>query len=292
MTTTESTRSTEGGLRAVIWNLTLIGAGSVLCAGAINGILIPQRFLSGGVTGVALVIYYLWPALPVSVLYALLNVPLFAMGWVHVGRRFFLYSLAGAGFFSVAVQWVHWPIPVRDPMLAALLAGIVTGLGSGLILRSAGSAGGVDILSIMLFRRFSVRLGTTVLAFNAVVLAAGVVFVDLEKALYTLVFFFVSSRVVDLVVTGLSQRKAVTVVSRRWEEISRFVLQELRRGVTVIDARGGYSGSEEKMLYTVITFRELARLKREIKRIDPQAFAVVTETLEVMGHRIGNQPHW
>ncbi|MBE0616480.1 MAG: YitT family protein [Proteobacteria bacterium] len=282
----------EGGAGAVFRSLCLIAAGSALCALAVNGILIPQRFLSGGVTGVALLLHYTWPALPVGALYALLNVPLFAMGWVHVGRRFFLYSLAGVTIFSVAVQWVGWPIPVRDPMLAALLAGLVTGVGSGLILRSAGSAGGVDILSIMLFRRFSIRLGTTVLAFNALVLAAGVVFVDLEKALYTLVFFFVSSRVVDLVVTGLSQRKAVTIISQHWEALNRLILHDLRRGVTVLQGQGGWSGEEEKVLYTVITFRELARLKREIRRVDPQAFVVVSETLEVMGHRIGNQPHW
>jgi len=286
----ETTR--ESGPVAVLRNLLLIGAGSALCALAINGILIPQRFLSGGVTGVALVIHYLWPALPVGALYPLLNVPLFAMGWVHVGRRFFLYSLAGVAIFSVAVQWVSWPIPVQDPMLAALLAGIVSGVGSGLILRSAGSAGGADILSIMLFRRFSVRLGTTVLAFNGLVLACGALALDLEKALYTLVFFFVTSRGVDLVVTGLSQRKAVTIISPKWEEISQRILHEIQRGVTVLQGQGGWSGESEKVLYTVITFRELARLKREVRLIDPNAFLVVSETLEVMGQRIGNQPHW
>ncbi len=288
----ESETTRESGPLAMLRNVLLITAGSALCSLAINGILIPHRFLSGGVTGVALVIHYLWPMLPVGALYAVLNVPLFAVGWVHVGRRFFFYSLAGMAIFSVAVQWVNWPIPVQDPMLAALLAGIISGFGSGLILRSAGSAGGADILSIMLFRRFSIRLGTTVLAFNGLVLASGVVFLDLEKALFTLVFFFVSSRGVDLVVTGLSQRKAVTIISPRWREISDRILHDIRRGVTVLQGQGGWSGEEEKVLYTVITFRELARLKREVRSIDPDAFLVVSDTLEVMGQRIGNQPHW
>jgi len=288
----ESETTRESGPLAMLRNVLLITAGSALCSLAINGILIPHRFLSGGVTGVALVIHYLWPMLPVGALYAVLNVPLFAVGWVHVGRRFFFYSLAGMAIFSVAVQWVNWPIPVQDPMLAALLAGIISGFGSGLILRSAGSAGGADILSIMLFRRFSIRLGTTVLAFNGLVLASGVVFLDLATALFTLVFFFVSSRGVDLVVTGLSQRKAVTIISPRWREISDRILHDIRRGVTVLQGQGGWSGEEEKVLYTVITFRELARLKREVRSIDPDAFLVVSDTLEVMGQRIGNQPHW
>jgi uncharacterized membrane-anchored protein YitT (DUF2179 family) len=282
----------ETGPVAVFRNILLIAAGSALCSLAVNGILIPHRFLSGGVTGVALVIHYLWSVLPVGPLYAVLNVPLFAVGWVHVGRRFFLYSLAGMAIFSVAVQWVRWPIPVQDPMLAALLAGIISGVGSGLILRSAGSAGGSDILSIMLLRRFSIRLGTTVLSFNALVLASGALFLDLEKVLYTLVFFFVSSKGVDLVVTGLSQRKAVTIISPKWEEINHRILHDLCRGVTVLQGQGGWSGEEEKVLYTVITFRELARLKREVRSIDPDAFLVVNDTLEVMGRRIGNQPHW
>ncbi|MDW7710783.1 MAG: YitT family protein [Deferrisomatales bacterium] len=285
-------QTSEPGLPAVLGNLGLILTGSALCAVAINGILIPHRFLSGGFTGLALEIYYLWPVVPVSALYAVLNVPLFAMGWFHVGRRFFLYSLAGVAVFSGALQVVRLPVPVHDPILAALLAGIITGTGSGIILRSFGSAGGSDILSIILLRRFSVRIGTTVLAFNGLVLATAAVLFDLEMALYTLIYIFVTARMVDVVVTGLSQRKAVTIISRRWEEIRKYVVDEIQRGVTVLRAEGGYRREEERVLYTVITFRELARLKREIRRIDPTAFVVVNETLEVMGHRIGNQPHW
>ncbi len=273
-------------------NLLLLTLGSVLCALAINAILLPQGFLSGGFTGIALVIHYLVPAAPVSTLYLLLNVPLFLMGWQNVGRRFFFYSLAGMAIFTVAVEFARLPLPTTDPFSSALLAGIVSGLGSGLILRSQGSAGGADILSVILFRRWTVRLGTTVLAFNSAVLIAGAALFDLEKALYTLVYMYVSARCVDLVVTGLSQRKAVTIVSRHWQELSRFVMTDLNRGVTLLDARGGYSGAEEKVVYTVVSFRELARLKLAIRSLDPEAFVVVNDTLEVMGQRIGNQPHW
>jgi uncharacterized membrane-anchored protein YitT (DUF2179 family) len=101
-------------LRQIFWNLGLIAFGSALCAVAINGILIPQKFLSAGFTGLALVIHYMIPALPVAFLYFLLNVPLFAMGWRYVGRRFFLYSLAGMAIFSFAVELIHVPVPVHD----------------------------------------------------------------------------------------------------------------------------------------------------------------------------------
>ena len=159
-------------LKQVLWNLFLISLGSSLCAIAINGVLIPQKFLSGGLTGLVLIIHYLVPSLSVAILYALLNVPVFALGWIYVGRRFFLYSLAGTAIFSGALAWVHVSLPVHDMVSSALLAGIISGVGSGIILRSLGSAGGTDILSVVLLKRFSIRLGTTSLAFNSGVLVA------------------------------------------------------------------------------------------------------------------------
>jgi len=276
----------------VLWNLGLITLGSVLCAVAINGILIPHKFFSGGFTGVALVIHYLVPSLSVGVLYFILNIPLYVLGWMFVGRRFFLYSIAGLFIFSAALAWPYVPLPVYDKIPSAILAGIIIGIGSGIILRSLGSAGGLDILSIILMKRFSIRLGSSILAFNALVLAAGAVLFSPEMALYTLVYLYVNSSMVNLVVSGLSQRKAVYIISPQWEKISRDIQNKIQRGVTIIRGRGGYTGADEQILYTVITFRELAPLKRLISDIDHDAFVVVTDTLEVMGQRIGNQPHW
>ena len=278
--------------KQVLWNLVLIALGSVLCTSAINGILIPHEFFAAGFTGVAMIIHYLVPFLPVGVLYFILNIPIYALGWMFVGRRFFLYSIAGLFIFSAALAWPYVVLPVYDKILSALLAGIITGVGSGIILRSLGSAGGLDILSIILMKRFSIGLGSSILAFNALVLAAGAVLFSLEMALYTLVYLYVSSSIVNLVVTGLSQRKAVYIVSPHWEKITRAIYEKIQRGVTVMRGQGGYTGQEHRILYTVITFRELSRLKRLVSDIDPDAFVVVTETLEVMGQRIGNQPHW
>ncbi len=288
----KSWKSTLGSVRQVLWNLVIIALGSVLCASAINGILIPHEFFAAGFTGVAMIIHYLVPFLPVGVLYFILNIPLYALGWMYVGRRFFLYSIAGLFIFSAALSWIHVTIPVYDKILSAILAGIITGIGSGIILRSLGSAGGLDILSIILMKRFSIGLGSSILAFNAFVLAVGAVLFSLEMALYTLVYLYVSSSMVNLVVTGLSQRKAVYVISRQWEKITQEIYEKIQRGVTIMRGQGGYTGKEHQIIYTVITFRELSRLKRLVSDIDPDAFVVVTDTLEVMGQRIGNQPHW
>ncbi|MCX5856039.1 MAG: YitT family protein [Deltaproteobacteria bacterium] len=279
-------------LRQIVWNVILLTAGSAACAVAINGLLIPQRFVSGGFTGLALAFHYLVPWLSVAVLYFLFNVPLFIASWFLVNRRFFLYSVVGMMIFSAAVAWVQVTIPLEDPLLSALLAGIIMGAGSGVILRSLGSAGGTDILSVILLQRLSVQPGTTFLAFNVVILAVCVFLFSLEIVLYTLIYMYVSSQIINLVITGLSQRKAIFIVSLQWEAISRQILQEIHRGLTVLHGEGGYSGSQRRVLYTVVTFRELGLLKQIIRREDPGAFVVVTDTREVMGHRIGNQPHW
>jgi uncharacterized membrane-anchored protein YitT (DUF2179 family) len=287
-----SWRSTLGSTKQVLWNLVLIAVGSMLCAVGINGILIPQQFLSGGVTGVAIVIRYLVPSLPIAMLYFVLNIPIYALGWMYVGRRFFLYSIAGLLIFSGALTYSNILLPVHDKILSAILAGIIIGVGSGIILRSLGSAGGLDILSIILMKRFSIRLGSSVLAFNALVVGAGAVLFSLEMALYTLVYLYVNSSMINLVVTGLSQRKAVHIISPKWETIAQEINEKIQRGVTIMRGQGGHTSQEHRILYTVITFRELTRLKQLISAVDPNAFVVVTDTLEVMGQRIGNQPHW
>ena len=279
-------------LKNIGWNLVLLVLGSLLCGVGVNGILIPHGFVSGGVTGLALVFHHLVPSLSVALIYAVANVPLFIAGWFFISRRFFLYSIAGTLIFSAAVQWAQFPVPVQDKLLAAVLAGLIFGTGSGVILKSMGSAGGTDILSVIFLQRFSIRVGTTVLAFNTLVLATAALLISLEDALYTLIYLYVSTKIVDLVVTGLSQRKAVFIISPRWEKISPRILSEIHRGVTILRGQGAYSQREQQILYTVVTFREVATLKQIVRSEDPAAFVVVSDTTEVMGHRIGNQPHW
>jgi uncharacterized membrane-anchored protein YitT (DUF2179 family) len=279
-------------LKNIGWNVGLLILGSLLCALAINGIIIPHRFVSGGVTGLALVLHYLFPFFPVALIYFLANVPLFIAGWFFISRRFFIYSTIGMLLFAGAVAWVDVDVPVQDKLLAAILAGLIQGAGSGIILKSVGSAGGTDILSVILLQRFSIRLGTTVLGFNILVLSAAAFFFSLEDALYTLIYLYVSTKIVDLVVTGLSQRKAIFIISPKWEQISARILSEIHRGVTLLRGQGAYSAREQQILYTVVTFQEVASLKQIVRKEDPNAFVVVSDTTEVMGHRIGNQPHW
>jgi uncharacterized membrane-anchored protein YitT (DUF2179 family) len=230
-------------------SLALLLLGSCICAVAVNGILVPKHFLSGGLTGVTLLVNRLFPQAPVSVLYPLFNIPLFIFGFRLLGRRFLLLSLAGTAFYTLAIGFVDCRIAVNDMLLSAILAGLINGIGSGMILRSKGSAGGTDILSVILADSFGIRLGTTFLSFNIVVLTGAVIFCSIDEALFTLVYMFVSSRMIDVAIYGLSQRKAITIVSERWKQINAAILDEMQRGTTLIAASGGFSGQPGNMIY-------------------------------------------
>lgn len=289
--TTVTTFPTRFGMQ-LAWNLLLLTAGSCLCALGINGILIPHRFLSGGFAGLSLIFHYLFPQLSVGLLYLGLNIPVFFLGYKHVGRRFFLYSLAGMVIFALAADTVHVSFPVTDPVPAALLSGIIMGGGAGTILRSLGSAGGADILGVILLKRYSVSLGSTVLAFNCMVLGLSALIFPLDLTLYTLAYLFVAAQMTNLVVTGLSRRKAVLIISDEWESISRAFLNKRHRGITIIEGRGAWGQTEKHLLYTVVAFRDLPQLKQLIRSLDPDAFVVINDTREIMGQRLGTEPRW
>jgi uncharacterized membrane-anchored protein YitT (DUF2179 family) len=276
----------------VIKNLALMVCGSVICAQALNGVMIPMGFISGGYGGLAMLIQTQMPQLSLGVVYLLLNIPVFALGWMFVGRRFFLYSIAGMVIYTLALMVVDQPVPVNDTMLASLLSGILMGIGGGMILRSRGSAGGLDILGVILMKKYSIRLGSTYLGFNCLLLTAAALQYSVDAALYTLISIYVSSKITNIVVTGLSQRKAVTIISEKWQEISDHLVSQMGKSVTSMTGHGVYSNQPRQILYTVVSMQDLSRVKARVAGIDPEAFVVISDTQEVINPRIGNQPHW
>ena len=278
--------------RQLLTDLVQILVGSSLCAEAVNAIMVPRHFATGGITGLSLIIHKAFPFLGIGWIYFLVNIPLFLLARQYVGRRFFFFSIVGTLSFTVVVGFVHIPIHVEDNILAALLAGLIFGAGTGIALLSSGSQGGLDILSVMLLRRFSISLGNTFLVANLAVLTLIATSYSIDALLYTLMVIYVGSKVTNIVVTGLSQRKSVIIISPQWEAISQEILKDIRRGVTIIEGQGGFSGQPEHILYTVVPLMEIGQVKGLIRQIDPDAFVVISSTLEVMNNRLGNQPHW
>jgi uncharacterized membrane-anchored protein YitT (DUF2179 family) len=276
--------------KTVLYNLCLISAGSLIFVIGMNSVLIPSKLLSAGVTGIALMFHYLFPKLNVGLAYFLLNIPLMLLGFFSISRRFLLYTLYGMGFFSLAAAFIRPPAAaIQDPILAALFAGIICGTGVGIILRSIGSTGGIDILAIHANQKFGFRPGSVSFVFNSLVLMVGAYFFGLEIALYTLIYVFTSSRVLDTVLTGFNQRLSTMVVSEKTGEMAKEIFKKVNRGVTFLKGKGAYTGKERDVLYTITTLTELPKLKDVIFAIDPAAFVVVNNTLEVLGKRHGSR---
>lgn len=275
--------------RRVLVNLLLISAGSIVYAAGINGVIVPQGFLSGGVMGISLIGHYLFPWINIGLAYLVLNIPLMCLGWFRVSRRFMLYTVFGMVMFSTATGLIFPKFPpIENPILAAILGGIICGAGIGITLRSQGSGGGTEILLVYLKKKFGLRMGAMSFLFNALVLAASAYFFSLERALYSLIFMYVSGKVIDSILTGFNQRKAILVVTDCADAIAAQILNRLHRGATLLEGTGAYTGSSKKVIFSIITLTELSKMKEMVFDIDPNAFMVVNDTLEVIGKRHGS----
>ena len=268
-------------------NLGLISLGSLIFVIGMNGILVPHGFLSGGIVGLSILIHYLFPVASVGILYFLLNIPMAILGWLNISRRFMLYTLFGTVFFSVvaATYFPQFPM-IQDPILAALSAGVICGVGAGLILRSLGSAGGSDIIAVYLFNKYGLGIGTVTFGISAAILLTGAYFHDLHMTLYSLIYLFTQGKITDAIMIGFNQRKTLMIITDQAETIAQKILQR-GRSATFLKGVGAYSGKERKIIYTVTNFLELPQIKEFIFKQDPDAFVVVYETLEVLGKSYG-----
>ncbi len=277
-----------GNLKSFAINMGLILSGSFIYVAGMNSILIPAELLSGGVAGIAVLLHYLAPQTNVGLIYLLLNIPLAAVGWFHVSRRFIYYTMGGIVAFSAMASAVHVPAPkITDPILAALFAGVVCGAGAGIILRSLGSAGGLDILAVILNKKYGLRPGSVISLVNILIICVGAFFHNFELSLYSIIYVYTSGASVDAVLTGFNRRKSMMIVSDKSEDIAAEILTRVNRGVTYLMGKGAYSGKDKKIIFTIISMAELAKMKEIVFTIDPNAFIVVNDTLEVLGKRHG-----
>jgi uncharacterized membrane-anchored protein YitT (DUF2179 family) len=264
----------------------LMAIGSVVIASAVNGLLVNYKLFDGGANGISLIIFYLtgWP--PLGAIYFLINVPILIIGWREMSLRFLVTSIIGVIFLSTALYFTrNMSISVKEMIMVPILAGIVIGAGAGVYMRFGGSCGGIEIIAQVLRKKFSIPMGNTYIAINAIPLIGAVIIRDIDIALYTGVFMYVQSYVLQKVQTGFSQRKAIFIVSHQTDVIAEQVMKRLDRGVTFFHASGGWTHEEQRVIYTVINMTELGRLKEMLFLIDPEAFIAISDTAEVIGKR-------
>ena len=262
--------------------LTFVGA--CIISVSLNAMIIPYGLISGGVGGLA-IIGHMTFNFPVYLGILILNIPLLILGFFLLPWRYMVQCLMGVLVITVTLPLTQpfVPEPYLDIFLATVFSGVLTGLGGGLILRAGASAGGTDILSIILKRKLNISVGSSALLFNLMVLFLGSFFYDIRFILYSMVSIYIASKTANLVLDGLNQNKSVMIISDRHELIAPKILAKMGRGVTYLHGCGGFSGDEKDVMICVVNNFELATLREIVHDTDPRAFFFVSDTSEVSG---------
>ena len=269
----------------------MLVSGCAVTALGISVFLVPNRIAAGGVTGLATVIHY-WTGWPVGIVSLVLNVPLFLIGFRLIGNSFGLKTLAATLVLSLFIDLFASIGPITDDLLlAALAGGVMTGVGLGFVFRQDSTTGGTDLAARIIHDRVSyISIAQVLLIIDiAVVLTAAVSFRSYELALYAAVTLVVTTKIIDSVTVGINYTKAAHIISLKSDDVSRRLLQELDRGVTGLEGKGMYTGVRKDVLICVLRSRQVPRLKRIVKDVDPDAFVYLTDAREVFGE--GFQAH-
>ncbi|AHV99338.1 YitT family protein [Paenibacillus sabinae] len=262
---------------------TMITVGSLITALAFNLFMLPNRIASGGVSGLSILAKAWFGAEPAFTQWAL-NIPLFILGVLILGRSYGLRSLLGSIVLPLFIYLTKdGPVPTTNPLLASIYGGIGVGLGLGLVFRGRGSTGGLTILAqiIQKLTGFSFSLSVVLLDGTVITLAAFVL--GMEQAMYALIGLFVTGRVIDALEVGFSYTKVAYIISDHTEAISEAILHDLNRGLTRLDARGGYTGDNRTVLMVAVGQNETTRLKAIVRSVDPGAFVIISDAHEVLG---------
>lgn len=273
------------GTKTLIWFLKII-AGCALFGGGFTVFLEPNDMNAGGISGLAMMLVHLLDFGSVGMITMLMNLPLFIIGGIKVGRKFFVGSLVGMAASSILLDaFSLLPHPHTEPLLAALYGGLLCGIGLGLVFSTGASTGGSDIIVRLLKLKYeNVPIGTINTIFDAtVVVLTGLVFWDVSKALYSGVTIFVCGQVIDAVVYRFDYSKVALIISTEHQRIAREIGLKLDRGATYLHGEGSYSGNDVKVILTVVKKQQVAELKRLVMEIDEKAFVVVQEAHQVLG---------
>ena len=269
--------------------------GTAIFALGLNLFLLPNNLNSGGVSGLAMVVVELfrWTKVDfliryasVGVLSALMNLPLFAIGGMKIGKKFFFGSLLGMSCLSLFIDLFSFiPVPVTEPLVGAIYGGVCCGIGGGIVFSSGFSTGGSDIVVRLLKKRWPfVPLGIFTTAFDLTVAAVtGIVFHNITHALYCGIAIFITGRVVDAVVYKFDYSKVALIVTKRHEEVAYRLGKELHRGSTFLYGQGSYSHNDTTVVLTAVKKHQLTEVKDIVAQIDPDAFIIVQEAHQVLG---------
>jgi uncharacterized membrane-anchored protein YitT (DUF2179 family) len=259
--------------------------GSIFTGIGLEIFLVPNRIIDGGIVGISIILSHLtkWN---LGFYIFLLNIPFLYIGYKQIGKTFALSTLFGVTILSITTSLLHEVPPLTDDLLlATVFGGIVLGIGVGIVIRFGGSLDGTEILAILFNNKLPFSVGEIIMFFNIFILgSAGFVF-GWDRALYSLMAYFIAFKTIDIVLQGLDESKSAWIISEHHQEIGNTILARLGRGVTYLSGEGAFTGDDKKVIFCVITRLEEAKLKAIVEEIDPQAFLAVGNIAEVRGGR-------
>lgn len=272
--------STIKTLIHIIIGATVFGVG-------VQGFIVPHQLLSGGISGLSLIIYYITQGvLSLGAINFLLNIPVLYAAWRWLGRWHLGVTLFGTLFMSVIIN-VLAPLSTleltHNPIIGGILGGLFSGLGLGIVYRGGGNTGGIDPIALIIRNRFGLQIGSILFGINMMILVAGAIVINIEAAATTLISTYLSAMVTNKVISGFNQRKAMFIISYKPVTICNLIIEKLGRGATILNGEGAYTHQPKQVIMVVVSLLQVARLKAAVEAEDPTAFMVITDAAEVIG---------
>ncbi len=269
-----------------------ITSGIFAAAFGLESFLLPNRFIDGGATGISLLITEVLGT-PIYLMLILVNIPFLLLGLRVMGSGFALKASIAIIGLSAALFLFDFPEVTQDRLLVAVFGGFFLGAGIGLSIRGGAVLDGTEVLAIYLSKKLGLKIGDIIILINIVIFLTAAYFLSIEAALYSMLTYLAASRTLDFVVDGIEEYTGVTIISEESDRIREMIIEKMGRGLTLFPATGGYrangSQSQYQVVYTVITRLEVSKLYRELDRIDPKAFVVMSSINDTRGGMIKKQ---
>lgn len=266
----------------------LIILGAFILAAAFVFFITPYKIVPGGVYGISIVLHYMFNT-PVGLVALCFDIPLTIIGVKILGPRFGFKTVLGFSLTAVFTDTLTWiwgfePLVVGDALLSSIFGGVLAGLGLGMIFKSKATSGGSDIVAMIIAKYTKLPLGLLMIYVDSIIVLVGLlVFQDWKIPLYSWIVIFITGKVIDVVLEGVTYDKSLFIISDKHEEIRDKIITNLNRGGTYIDGKGMYNMADRRIIFTVVSRRELAILEEYIHEVDPKAFLTVTDATEILG---------
>lgn len=275
-----------------LWHYFMIALGCIIASIAVNLFYLQHHLLSGGISGFAMILYYMFGT-PIGLVAIALNIPLFFLAYFYMSKSYCISAFFGMLMYSFAIDAFSFlaQYSVTDDILLSCIAGsTLYGIGAALIYRVSGSTGGADIIGGITQKYYSISVSTAAFIINCSLMFFAAILYGLEPALYTLVSFFIAFKATTTFTQGFDFKKSFLIISEKPDEVAESILKVVGRGVTILYGQGAYTGKDRKVIFVVVRLTQVAKIKRLIEDIDPRAFIILQDANDVIGKGFQSKP--